>query len=75
MTGLINELIVQTRQRRPVTSIVVTHEVRTIRRVADRVIMLAPLARLGAGEPQVIFDGPAGEFFESSDDRIRRFLA
>src|SRR5476649_175536 len=30
MTDVINELILQTRQRRPVTSIVVTHEMRTV---------------------------------------------
>jgi phospholipid/cholesterol/gamma-HCH transport system ATP-binding protein len=75
MTETINDLIVQTRQRRPLTSIVVTHELRTIRRVADRVVMLYPLSRLGADEPQVIFDGPPGELFESPDPKVRRFLA
>ncbi len=73
MTETINELIVQTRQRRPLTSIVVTHELRTIRRVADRVVMLYPLSRLGADEPQVIFDGPPGALFASSDARVKRF--
>jgi len=75
MTETINDLIVQTRQRRPLTSIVVTHELRTIRRVADRVVMLCPLARLGPAEPQILFDGPPAELFASDDPRVRRFLA
>lgn len=75
MTGLINDLIVSTREHRPVTSIVVTHEIRTIRCVANRVVMLAPLGRLKSDEAQVIFDGTAGAFFDSPDERIRRFLA
>jgi len=73
MTELINELILQTRKRRPVTSIVVTHEMKTVRRVADRVVMLYPLARLDPGEPQVVYDGPAAGLEASSDERVRRF--
>ena len=61
MTDVINELILQTRSRRPVTSLVVTHELRTVHKVADRVVMLYPFARLGAGESQVLFDGPAAQ--------------
>jgi phospholipid/cholesterol/gamma-HCH transport system ATP-binding protein len=75
MTELINDLIVQTRERRPVTSIVVTHEMKTVRRVADRVVMLYPLAKLSASEPQVIYDGPAAELETSTDERVRRFIA
>jgi phospholipid/cholesterol/gamma-HCH transport system ATP-binding protein len=75
MTELINDLILQTRERRPVTSVVVTHEMKTVRRVADRVVMLYPLARLAAGEPQVIYDGPAAGLADAADDRVRRFVA
>jgi phospholipid/cholesterol/gamma-HCH transport system ATP-binding protein len=75
MTELINELILQTRERRPVTSIIVTHEMKTVRRVADRVVMLYPLARLEAGESQVIYDGPSAGLEASSDERVRRFAA
>src|SRR5260221_696444 len=57
MTDVINELILQVRRRRPVTSLIVTHEMRTVRKVADRVVMLYPLARLTTGENQVLFDG------------------
>jgi phospholipid/cholesterol/gamma-HCH transport system ATP-binding protein len=75
MTELINDLIVQTRERRPVTSIVVTHEMKTVRRVADRVVMLYPVSKLAEGDGQVIFDGPTSGLDASSDDRVRRFLA
>src|SRR4030095_7477356 len=48
MTDVINELILRTRARRPVTSVIVTHEMRTVRKCASRVVMLYPRARLGA---------------------------
>jgi phospholipid/cholesterol/gamma-HCH transport system ATP-binding protein len=47
MSDVINELILQTRKRRPITSVVVTHDMKTARKVADRVIMLSPLSRMG----------------------------
>jgi phospholipid/cholesterol/gamma-HCH transport system ATP-binding protein len=75
MTELINDLIVQTRERRPVTSVVVTHELKTVRRVAGRVVMLYPLAQLTEGEPQVLYDGPADGLAGAADERVRRFLA
>jgi phospholipid/cholesterol/gamma-HCH transport system ATP-binding protein len=75
MTELINELILQTRERRPVTSVIVTHEMKTVRRVADRVAMLYPLARLGPDDPQVIYDGPAAGLEAAPDTRVRRFVA
>src|SRR5262245_56282429 len=37
MTDVINELILQTRRQRPVTSVVVTHEMKTVQKVAERV--------------------------------------
>jgi phospholipid/cholesterol/gamma-HCH transport system ATP-binding protein len=75
MTDMINELILQTRQQRPVTSIVVTHEMKTVRKVADRAIMLHPFPRLAAGEPQIIFDGPPERLDDSSDPRVAQFVA
>ncbi|MGL6072730.1 MAG: ABC transporter ATP-binding protein [Fimbriiglobus sp.] len=74
MTDVINELILQTRSRRPVTSIVVTHEMRTVHKVADRVVMLYPLARLQAGEQQVLFDGPPQRLLTNINPRVRQFV-
>ena len=74
MTDVINELILRTRQRRPVTSLVVTHELRTVHKVADRVVMLHPFARLDPGSPQVLYDGPPAGLAEAADPRVRQFV-
>jgi phospholipid/cholesterol/gamma-HCH transport system ATP-binding protein len=74
MSDVINELIMSTRQHHPVTSIVVTHDMHTTRKVADRVVMLYPLARLEAGEPQVIYDGSPRDVDESGDRRVTQFV-
>jgi len=74
MSDVINELILRTRARQLVTSIVVTHDMHTVARVADRVIMLYPLSRLEPGEPQIVFDGPPDEVFESTDPRVAEFV-
>lgn len=74
MTDVINELILQTRRQRPVTSIIVTHEMKTINKVADRTVMLSPLSRLKPGEPQVLFDGTPDQLRECADPRVRQFI-
>jgi phospholipid/cholesterol/gamma-HCH transport system ATP-binding protein len=74
MSDVINELILQTRQRRPVTSIVVTHDMKTAFKVADRVWMLYPLSHLRPGEEQVIFDGTPGQLRDFPDPRVRQFV-
>jgi phospholipid/cholesterol/gamma-HCH transport system ATP-binding protein len=74
MSDVINELILQTRQRRPVTSIVVTHDMKTAFKVADRVWMLYPLSHLRPGEEQVIFDGTPEHLRDFPDPRVRQFV-
>src|SRR5262249_2382104 len=74
MSDVINELILQTRQQRPVTSIVVTHDMKTVVKVADRIVMLYPLAQLRPGEPQVLFDGTPAQMDESKEPRVRQFV-
>jgi phospholipid/cholesterol/gamma-HCH transport system ATP-binding protein len=74
MSDVINSLILQTRQQRSVTSIVVTHDMKTVRKVADRVLMFYPLSRLKSDEPQIIFEGTAAEAFESNDSRVFQFV-
>ena len=74
MTDVINELIVQTRDRRPITSVVITHDMVTVGRTVDRVIMLYPLPRLGAAEPQIVFDGTPAEVFAARDPRVFQFV-
>jgi phospholipid/cholesterol/gamma-HCH transport system ATP-binding protein len=74
MSDVINELIMSTRKLHGVTSIVVTHDMNTVRKVADRVMMLYPLSRLRADEPQVIFDGPPDALDRSADKRVAQFV-
>jgi phospholipid/cholesterol/gamma-HCH transport system ATP-binding protein len=74
MTDVINELILQTRRQHPVTSVVVTHEMRTVQKVADRVVMFYPLSRLKPGEKQIIFDGTPEELSRSTDPRVGQFV-
>jgi phospholipid/cholesterol/gamma-HCH transport system ATP-binding protein len=74
MSDVINELILTTRRNHPVTSIVVTHDMHTTRKVADRVIMLYPISRLAPGENQILFDGPPSDLDECPDRRVRQFV-
>jgi phospholipid/cholesterol/gamma-HCH transport system ATP-binding protein len=74
MSDIINDLIIQTRRRAPITSIVVTHDMRTTKEVADRVVMLYPIARLRPEESQIIFDGSAAELEQCADPRVRQFV-
>lgn len=74
MSDVINELILRTRGRYPVTSIVVTHDMRTAQKVADRVVMMYPAPRLEEGEPQILFDGPPEELEDFHDDRVTQFV-
>ena len=75
MSDVINELIVQTRRQRPVTSIVVTHDMKTVLKVAERIVMIFPLARLAPNELQLIFDGTPDQLQQSNDARVRQFVA
>jgi phospholipid/cholesterol/gamma-HCH transport system ATP-binding protein len=74
MSDVINELILQTRRRHPVTSVVVTHDMKTVLKVADRVVMLHPLSRLPPGEHQILFDGTPDELTTCADARVRQFV-
>jgi phospholipid/cholesterol/gamma-HCH transport system ATP-binding protein len=74
MTDVINELILRTRSRRPVTSVIVTHEMRTVSKCAGRVVMLYPRGRLANGEGQVLFDGPPDALATAPDERVRQFV-
>ncbi len=74
MSDVINELILHTRSRGSVTSVVVTHDMFTVRKVADRVVMLYPLSRLGPDEDQIIFEGTAEAAYDSSDRRVSQFV-
>jgi phospholipid/cholesterol/gamma-HCH transport system ATP-binding protein len=73
MSDVINELILRAAQA-GITNVVVTHDMNTVRKVADRVIMLSPLSRLGADEPQIIFEGTPQAAFDCTDPRVSQFV-
>ncbi|QDT17331.1 ABC transporter ATP-binding protein [Alienimonas californiensis] len=83
MSDVINELILRVAASRdgdarpdrpPVTSIVVTHDMHTVRRVADRVVMLRPAPALGPLDSQVLFDGTVEDLFASDDPAVGPFV-
>lgn len=70
----IDDLIHSVRQSRGVTGIIVTHDLRTVRRVADRVVMLYPRSKLQNDAGQIIFDGSLAELATSSDERVHEYI-
>jgi phospholipid/cholesterol/gamma-HCH transport system ATP-binding protein len=74
MGDVINELILSIRRRHPVTAIVVTHDMRTAQKVADRVVMLYPLGRLEEDESQILYDGSADQIQRATDRRVSQFV-
>ena len=74
MSDVINELILRVGSRGGVTSVVVTHDMHTARKVADRIVMLYPLFRVAPGESQVVFEGTPAELDRSRDPRVRQFV-
>lgn len=65
-SDLINELIIKLKQDLGVTSIVVTHDMASAFKVADRIVMLF--------EGKVIADGTPQDIKDSVDDRVMRFI-
>jgi phospholipid/cholesterol/gamma-HCH transport system ATP-binding protein len=74
MSDVINELILQTQRNKKTTGVVVTHDMKTVEKVADRVVMLYPLARLEPGASQMLYDGPPEGLNRHPDPRVRQFV-
>jgi phospholipid/cholesterol/gamma-HCH transport system ATP-binding protein len=74
MSDVINELMMRTRDKFDVTSVIVTHDMTTARKVADRIVMLYPLSRLKPDEPQILYDGPPDKLDASKDRRVTQFI-
>lgn len=74
MSDVINELMLDVRKRYPVTSVIVTHDMRTAQKVSDRVLMFYPRTRLQKGESQVLYDGSPAGLENAEDERVRQFV-
>ena len=70
----IDELIDSVRHGRGVTGIIVTHDLRTVQRVADRVVMLYPRSKLDDTDSQIIFDGTLEKLTENTDPRVQEYI-
>lgn len=65
-SDVINELIIKLQRELKVTSIVVTHDMNSAFKVADRIVMLH--------EGKVAFDGTVAEIKASEDEVVKRFV-
>ncbi len=74
MSDVINELILQTQHAKKTTGVVVTHDMKTVQKVADRVVMLYPLSHLGPDESQILYDGPPEGLEQCADPRVHQFV-
>jgi phospholipid/cholesterol/gamma-HCH transport system ATP-binding protein len=62
----IDKLILRVRDRLDVTSVVVTHDMRSARRVGQRILMLY--------QKKIYASGTSEQFFQSQDPIVRRFI-
>jgi phospholipid/cholesterol/gamma-HCH transport system ATP-binding protein len=74
MSDVTNQLILQTQRTQKATGVVVTHDMKTVAKVADRVVMLYPLDHLEPDEPQVLYDGQPENLENCSDSRVGQFV-
>ncbi len=74
VSDVINELMIRVKKQHTVTSIIVTHDMKTAQKVADRIVMFYPLARLQSNQSQIIFDGTPQEIVQSKDKRVAQFV-
>jgi len=65
-TSAIDQLVIDLRGKLNVTSVVVTHDMKSAFRIADRIAMLY--------NGEFIAIGPPDEFLHTSDERIRQFV-
>ena len=65
-SDVINELVIKLQRELAVTSVVVTHDMQSAMKVADRIVMLT------AG--RIVFDGTADQIRDSADPVVRRFV-
>jgi phospholipid/cholesterol/gamma-HCH transport system ATP-binding protein len=63
---VINELILKLNDELHVTSVVVTHDINSAYKVADRLVML--------WEGKVVMEGKPDDFRHASNDEVRRFI-
>ncbi len=66
MTNMVNDLIVRMRDRFRVTSVVVSHDVESMLRIADKIVMIH--------EGEVILSGVPDEIRDTAHPIVRQFI-
>lgn len=77
MARLVDQLILETRERFGVTSVVISHDMAAAVRIADRVHLLERGTIVASGAPRELLEGAsphAREFFDASGVDTRRLL-
>ncbi|MCK5760877.1 MAG: ATP-binding cassette domain-containing protein, partial [Candidatus Delongbacteria bacterium] len=67
ISDIINDLILDMNSKYNLTSIVITHDMRSVRKIADRVVMIH--------EGRIIFDGNIKEIEASDNHIIQEFIS
>ena len=66
MTDIIDEVILEMREKMKPTIVTITHHIESARKIGDRVALL-----FGG---KLLYDAPPGEFLESKDPAVRQFV-
>ena len=74
MSDVINELMLSVKRQHNVTGIIVTHDMLSAKKCADRILMLYPISRLNATEGQIIYNGNANSIDFCDDPRVTQFV-
>jgi phospholipid/cholesterol/gamma-HCH transport system ATP-binding protein len=65
-SDIINELIIKLQNELQITSVVVTHDMKSAYKIGDRIVML--------GKGKIIADGTAADIRNSADEQVRQFI-
>jgi phospholipid/cholesterol/gamma-HCH transport system ATP-binding protein len=66
-SDVINELIIKLQRELKVTSIVVTHDMNSAMKIADRIVMLY--------DGKIVFDGTPGQLQSSTEPKVKQFVS
>ena len=66
MTDMVNDLILDLRERLNMTSMIITHDISSAYKIADRIVMIY--------QGNVVFNGTPGEIRSSRDPYVQKFI-
>lgn len=66
MTDMVNDLILDLRERLNMTSMIITHDISSAYKIADRIVMIY--------QGNIVFNGTPGEIRSSRDPYVQKFI-